>query len=132
VQICENCARDTPLRGIYIAHFDQISAKISVLGSYTLTVAPVGMKFGMEEGTFGPLHAKFHPNRCNVSPLWGAKPQNRPLSDLNTGALHNVAGNKLQGKNIISASAMQGGHKEEEEETTGRKYNGLPYCIGWP
>jgi len=44
------------------------------------------VKFGVEEGTFGPLlHAKFHPHRCNVSPLWGKKPQNRPLSKLNTG-----------------------------------------------
>ena len=41
----------------------------------------------MEEGTFGPLlHAKFHPHRCNVSPLRGEKPQNRPLSKLNTGS----------------------------------------------
>ena len=40
---------------------------------YTLVVAPVGVKFGMaegtegtEEGNFGPLlHAKFHPHRCN-------------------------------------------------------------------
>jgi len=58
------------------------------LGSYTLTVAPIGVKFGAEEGTLGPLlHAKFHPNRCNVSPLRHEKPQNRPLSKLNTGAL---------------------------------------------
>jgi len=43
-------------------------------------------KFGSEEGTFGSLlRAKFHPHRCNVSPLWGEKPQNRPLSKLNTG-----------------------------------------------
>ena len=34
-------------------------------------VAPMGVKFGMEEGTEGPLlhgpllHAKFHPHRCN-------------------------------------------------------------------
>ena len=29
-------------------------------------VAPMGVKFGMEEGTFGPLlHAKFQPHRCN-------------------------------------------------------------------
>jgi len=35
----------------------------------------------------GPLlRAKFHPNRCNVSPLRGEKPQNRPLSKLNTAA----------------------------------------------
>ena len=40
----------------------------------------------MEEGTEGPLlHAKFHPHRCNVSPLRGEKPQNWPLSKLNTG-----------------------------------------------
>jgi len=40
----------------------------------------------MEEGTFGPLlHAKFHPHRCNVSPLRGEKPQNRPLSKRYTG-----------------------------------------------
>ena len=29
-------------------------------------VAPMGVKYGMEEGTEGPLlHAKFHPHRCN-------------------------------------------------------------------
>ena len=29
-------------------------------------VAPMGVKFGMDEGTKGPLlRAKFHPNRCN-------------------------------------------------------------------
>jgi len=34
----------------------------------------------------GPLlHAKFHPHWCNVSPLQGEKPQNWPLSKLNTG-----------------------------------------------
>ena len=46
----------------------------------------MGVKFGIKEGTLGPLlHAKFHPHRCNVSPLRGEKPQNRPLSKLNTG-----------------------------------------------
>jgi len=45
----------------------------------------MGVKFGMEEGTGPLLHAKFHPLRCNVSPLQGKKPQNRPLSKLNTG-----------------------------------------------
>jgi len=35
-----------------------------------------GVKFGTEEGTLGPLlRAKFHPHRCNVSPLRGEKPQ---------------------------------------------------------
>ena len=33
------------------------------------------------------LHAKFHLHRCNVSPLRCEKPQNRPLSNLYTGAL---------------------------------------------
>ena len=42
---------DTPLRGIYIPHFDKISVKISVWGSYTLIVAPMGVKFGTEDGT---------------------------------------------------------------------------------
>jgi len=46
----------------------------------------MGVKFGTEEGTLGPLlRAKFHPHRCKVSPLRGEKPQNRPLSQLNTG-----------------------------------------------
>jgi len=40
---------------------------------------------------------------------------------------------KPQGKNIMSASAMQGGHKKERKiETTGQKYNGLHYSIGRP
>jgi len=43
------------------------------------------VKFGTEEGTEGPLRAKFHPHRFNVSPLQGEKPQNRPLSKQNTG-----------------------------------------------
>ena len=44
------------------------------------------VKFGTEQGTFGPLlRAKFHPHRWNVSPLRGEKPQNWPLSKLNTG-----------------------------------------------
>ena len=37
--------------------------------------------------TFSPLlGAKCHPHRCNVSPLRGEKPQNLPLSNLNTAA----------------------------------------------
>jgi len=47
------------------------------------------------------LRAKFHPHRCNVSPLRGEKPQNRPLSKLNTGtlctgAVRNAASNQLK------------------------------------
>jgi len=40
---------------------------MSVLGFLYLIVAPMRVKFGMEEE--GPLHATFHPSRCNVSPL---------------------------------------------------------------
>jgi len=35
------------LQGVYIPHFDQISVKF---WSYALTVAPMGLKFGMEKG----------------------------------------------------------------------------------
>jgi len=42
-KIRENRARDTPLGRLY-STFDQISVKISVLGSYTLIVAPMGVK----------------------------------------------------------------------------------------
>ena len=37
----------------------------------------------MEEGT--PPPCQISPHRCNVSPLRGEKPQNWPLSKLNTG-----------------------------------------------
>jgi len=33
---------------------------------------------------------------------------------------------------IQSATAENRRGKKEEEETAGRKYNGLPYSIGWP
>jgi len=57
------------MRGVHIPHFDQISVKISVLGSCTLIVAPMGMevKFGMEEGgpsstpNFTPIGATCRP-----------------------------------------------------------------------
>jgi len=32
LKFCENRARDKPLQGVYIPHFDQVSVKISVLG----------------------------------------------------------------------------------------------------
>ena len=38
-KICKNHARDTPLRGVYIPHFNQIRVEILLLGSYTLIVA---------------------------------------------------------------------------------------------
>jgi len=34
---------------------------------------------------------------------------------------------------IQSATAeIMRGNKKKKEEITGRKYNGLPYSIGWP
>jgi len=63
----ENRARGTPLRGIYIPHFDQISVKISVLG----VLYPNCCTDGGEIWHGGGDHAKFHPHRCNVSPLRG-------------------------------------------------------------
>ena len=44
----ENHARDTPLQSVYIPKFGKISVKFSVIsGSYTLIVAPMGVKFGV-------------------------------------------------------------------------------------
>jgi len=43
----------------------------------------MGVKFGTE----GPPCQIPPPHRCNVAPLRGEKPQNRPLSKLNTGRL---------------------------------------------
>ena len=84
-------------RGAFIFHILMKSQqKFQFWGSYTLIIAPMGVKFSMEEGTFSPLlhakkgpllHAKFHPHRCNMSPLRGEKPKNRPFSKLNTAAL---------------------------------------------
>ena len=49
--------------------------------SYTLIFAPIGVKFCMGSGPI--LRAKFHPHRCNVSPLRDEKLQNWLLSNLN-------------------------------------------------
>jgi len=46
----------------FIPKLGQISVKFSVLGSYTLIVALIGVKFGAED-----------PHRCNVSPLRSKK-----------------------------------------------------------
>ena len=50
---CENRSRDTPLWSVYIRYFDQISVKISVLGSYTLIVAPMGWNLAWWRGPSG-------------------------------------------------------------------------------
>ena len=83
-KFCENRARDTPLRGVYIPDFGQIWVKIPILG----VLHPCRCTNGGEIWHGGD--GKFQPHRCNVSPLRGEKPQHRPLSKLNTGrfALH--------------------------------------------
>jgi len=60
----------------------------------------MGVKFGM---VHGGLHAKLHPNRCNVLPLRGEKPQNRPLSmpKLNTGGLRCAQCCRKQRSNVL-------------------------------
>jgi len=83
----KNCTRDVPLQGVYIPKFGKSSVKFLVLGSYTLIVAAMGLKFCTEEWTFRALLSdKFHPHRCNVLLMRGKKSQNWPLSNLNTGA----------------------------------------------
>ena len=75
------------------------------LCKFRTRVRPCGRLFGKNFSYWGPiplllyrwgeiwhggvdLHAKFDTHRCNVSPLRGKKPQNHPLSNLNTGTLH--------------------------------------------
>jgi len=53
-KIRENRARDTPLRGVYIPHFHEISVKILVLGVMYPYRCTDGDESGMEEGTSVP------------------------------------------------------------------------------
>jgi len=70
-EIRENCARDTPLRGVYIPHFDQISVKTSVLGVLHPYCCTDGGEIWHGGGTF-LLCAKFHPIGAMCRPC-GAK-----------------------------------------------------------
>ena len=83
---CENCARHTPLHGVFIPHFNQIWVKttknFSFWGPTPLSLHRWGLNLARRRGP-----AKFHPHRCNVSPMWGEKPQNWPLSNLNTDSI---------------------------------------------
>jgi len=83
-KFCENRARDAPLRGVYIPHFGQIPVRISVFGVlYPYRCTDRGEIWQGGGDLWSPPRAKFQPHRCNVSPLWGENPQNRPLSKLN-------------------------------------------------
>ena len=95
-KFCENRARDTPLRGVYIPHFDQISVKISVLGLLYPNRCTDWGEIWHGGGDLGS------PPPCQISPPsvqrvapWGEKAQNRPMSKLNTGALRNAAANDM-------------------------------------
>jgi len=74
----ENCGRGTPLRGVYIPHFDKISVKISVLGVLYSNRCTNGAKFGTPPCQISPRSV----HRC------GAKNLKIGLSKLNTGVLH--------------------------------------------
>jgi len=62
------------VKDIYIMKFSKVLAKFSDFWS------PIPFH--------SLLHPKFHPHWCNMSFLQGEKPQNCPLSNLNTGTLH--------------------------------------------
>jgi len=66
------------------------------------------------------LHAKFHPNWCNVSPMRGEKPQNRPLSKLNTVRLRftqrQVALRAMLPVTIAKGVESEGGNRGECSE----------------
>jgi len=58
--------------GAFILHTLIKSVKISVLGSYTLIVAPMGVKLGMEEGEVPSSMPNFTPIGATCRP-YGAK-----------------------------------------------------------
>jgi len=63
--------------------------KFQFWGSYALIVAPLGVKFGMEEG-IPLLHAKFNPIGATYCPCGAKKPQNWPLSNYRRFALRSM------------------------------------------
>jgi len=85
----ENRARDTSLRGVYIPHFDQISVKISVLGVLCPYRRTDGGEIWRGGGDLLPSSTpNFTPSVQRVARAGQKKPQNQPLSNLNTSALH--------------------------------------------
>jgi len=51
----------------------EILVKFSVIGPISPHLHRVGWNLAWSRRL---IHAKFHSSRCNVSPLWGEKPQN--------------------------------------------------------
>jgi len=90
-----HCSNGVVQPNDYVPKFGKISVKFSVLGVVCpYRFSPMGLQFGMEEWTewtFGDRSTspwQISPHRWNVSTLRGEKAQNRPLSNLITGALH--------------------------------------------
>jgi len=68
-KFCENLVRDAPVRGVSVPKFGKISVKFPVLGVlYYYLCTDVGeILHGVDLRRTPP--SKFHPHRCNVSPL---------------------------------------------------------------
>jgi len=86
----ENGERDTPLRGVYIPHFDHISVKIAVLGVQYPYCRTNGVKFGKWDPRHGGGEVSSPVPK--LTPIGatcpcGAKNLKIGLSNLNTGAL---------------------------------------------
>ena len=70
-----------PLWAIILVKFHFFS-----FGGRNTIPEPIKVEFGREEQTYGSLlPAKFHLDRCNMSPLRGEKPKNWLVSKNNTG-----------------------------------------------
>ena len=69
-KFCENRARDTPMRGVYIPHFDQIS--VSVLGVLYIYRCTDGGLIWHRGDLRSILHANFYPVGATCRPC-GAK-----------------------------------------------------------
>jgi len=68
-KFCENRARNTLLRGVYISHFGQIWVKISVLGVLHACRCTDGVTFATEMGTEGPSFVpNFTPSVQRIAP----------------------------------------------------------------
>jgi len=85
-KFCENRARDTPLWGVYISDFGQIWVKISILGVlHPCRCTDGGEIFHGGGDLWSPPPWKISPPSVQRVAPAGDKPQNRPLSKLNTG-----------------------------------------------
>jgi len=82
-KFCENCARAAPAGRLYTTFWSNPCNSFNFGGRIPLSLHRWGWNLAWRRG----FHAKFHAHHCIMSLLWGKKPQNRPLSNLNTGTL---------------------------------------------